>query len=306
MRFPLVFFCSLLLCSIAFAQPINDELRRVTPTLAGLKIALQTDFNPHRITKDGNTYLHLAARRNLPLHIKELRKIKAVNKLLLQRNVDGKTALEEAIERGNHEAVVALIHNFPEIAGVRIERLYGWCLLHLAVNHNHERIARTLIEAGVIVDTPDDDGWTPMHLAATLNLPRMINLLAEAGHPLTSLDRKRRTPIRVAYAKRATAAQSALRRLGSVSKCDVGDAEESRQCEVLELARVSNPGQEVVLLQEPAPPLEVVRAKKLKKHKKRAVVRLINEEIDNGACINKWILIAAAGTFFAASTVFLQ
>lgn len=73
----------------------------------------------------------------------------------------------------------------------------GRSSLHYAIFNPHQRqvdIIRTLLEAGISVDIPDDELKTPMHHACDASKPRGIRLLIKWGANLSARDRTGKTP----------------------------------------------------------------------------------------------------------------
>lgn len=73
----------------------------------------------------------------------------------------------------------------------------GRSALHYAIFNPHQRqvdIIRTLLEAGISVDVPDNELKTPMHHACDASKPRGIRLLIKWGANLAARDRNGKTP----------------------------------------------------------------------------------------------------------------
>ena len=96
-----------------------------------------------------------------------------------QRNLEFKTALHEAAQFGQSEAVRLLLR-----AGAQVDSLKraDWTPIMLAATKqgNMESV-RTLLEAGADPRVVNKDGWTPLHLAVRTGDGGMVDLLMEAS-----------------------------------------------------------------------------------------------------------------------------
>lgn len=112
----------------------------------------------------------------------------------------GLTALHIAALHGHIAVVSALLaagawHHIPTRC--------GWTVLHYAVDSNHPRVVKLLIEAGVDLNaqiTGDEqrEGWTALHIAAKKGLGEIARLLLEAGADFTIENEGGRDPLYVA------------------------------------------------------------------------------------------------------------
>lgn len=88
-----------------------------------------------------------------------------------------------------------------EVSLIDSKDYIGRSALHYAIFNPHPRqvdIARTLLEAGMNVDTPDNELKTPLHHACESSKPRGIRILLKWGANTQSHDKSGKTPVDLA------------------------------------------------------------------------------------------------------------
>lgn len=99
----------------------------------------------------------------------------------------GRTPLALAVEYGWPAAVKTLLRYGADPCQVRPCVHGGMPLLHLAIagpgseKPNFLAVIRILLQAGVDINSVDDEGWTPLHVAASWNAYDVIRELALQG-----------------------------------------------------------------------------------------------------------------------------
>ena len=88
-------------------------------------------------------------------------------------NSQGKTALEQAIESGDKQAISILAD-----AGVRVDLE---AMLQSAAESNDVNKMRQLVRVGANINAKDDNGWTTLHTAAVMNSTAIAKYLLDAG-----------------------------------------------------------------------------------------------------------------------------
>ena len=107
----------------------------------------------------------------------------------------GRNSLLFAVCSPTTEAVEALLKN--EVGLLDTRDYTGRSALHYSVFNPHPRqvdISRTLLEAGIGVDVPDNELKTPLHHACEAGKPRGIRLLLKWGANINAHDKSGKTP----------------------------------------------------------------------------------------------------------------
>ncbi|MEW6677407.1 MAG: ankyrin repeat domain-containing protein [Pseudomonadota bacterium] len=111
-----------------------------------------------------------------------------------RRDLWGKTALVEAVDRGDVEMVRLLLD-----AGADPDlKAAGYTPLGRAAMQGHSRIARMLLEAGADPDLKSNDGNTPLAAAAAMNRVTVIRVLMAHQPDYTLHNLEGRTALSVA------------------------------------------------------------------------------------------------------------
>ncbi len=119
------------------------------------------------------------------------------------------TSIDEAIARGNTEAVEQILAATPEAANTGTRP--NSPPLHQALLRKKPEIAQLLIDAGADSNATDATKRTPLHLCVERDLPDLIAPLIAAGAKPSQRDDAGWTPLHLAGAKnRLTAAQQLL------------------------------------------------------------------------------------------------
>ncbi len=169
--------------------------------------------------------------------------------ILLTGAAPGDTPLLDAVQRGDTQAVRALLEDgadpaaargdgvaalhlaaqegFDEIAGLllgagadpgAVTRIGGYTPLHMASGGGHLDVVRQLLDGGAHVSaTTTTTGVTPLHLAAkALNGERVVGLLLERGAPVDAVESSAgQTPLMFAAAQSRDASVLELLRHGA-------------------------------------------------------------------------------------------
>lgn len=154
-----------LLSSSLSALTIGEALNENPPRIARLKLAIKCDKNPAFINEDGESYLHIAAKRDLPLSIELLMQIPEVSALYLNHNNLWQTAIEVAIIKNNRRAFNELVKSLHLFDDFRIEDEHNGSLLHLAAKLNRAWMIKPLLKELVPVNLEDDRGWSALDVA---------------------------------------------------------------------------------------------------------------------------------------------
>jgi len=80
--------------------------------------------------------------------------------------------LHAAVDRGDEEAVAALLHNQ---APVNVVTRYGRTSLHLAADAGHAQLAKLLLDAGAALNPKDWQGLTPVQIAVRADHEAVVN-----------------------------------------------------------------------------------------------------------------------------------
>lgn len=177
---------------------------------------------PNEAGEDGDTALHIAARRNDADMVRTL--LADGRCRASKRNGKRQTALQLAVESGNAEAAAVLrtmgnrieqriecpsIFAVPQDIAAAVENessnpfyeMYqpdadGYTLLHRAVLQQDEKaLALMLKQPWVPVNVVDNEGNTPLHLAMQTGNPRLVQMLVETpGIDVTRLNDQGNAP----------------------------------------------------------------------------------------------------------------
>lgn len=169
----------------------------VTPDPEVIDTLLELGADPLAATESGLTPA-LAAARNPNMEI--MRKIIAAGGNVMDKSVDGDTALMQAAEKNSNKDMIEFLIK----AGVELEarNKYDASALYLAAGNNpHPEISRTLLEAGADpnqVVKPRKVGLTPTLAAAKNSNPQVIRLLVDFGGDLRARDIYQRDVLMIA------------------------------------------------------------------------------------------------------------
>ncbi|KAH6848092.1 ankyrin repeat protein [Chaetomium sp. MPI-CAGE-AT-0009] len=86
-------------------------------------------------------------------------------------------------------------------ADVRARTAAGFSTVGLAAGEGRTETVRYLLEMGVPVGLPDENGWTPLHSAVNGNHVETVRELLRAGAPVRVKNGNGRTPADLASAK---------------------------------------------------------------------------------------------------------
>uniref|UniRef100_A0A8H7K8A9 Nucleoside phosphorylase domain-containing protein n=1 Tax=Bionectria ochroleuca TaxID=29856 RepID=A0A8H7K8A9_BIOOC len=116
----------------------------------------------------------------------------------------GKTPLSRAAMHGTAAVVETLVNHGANINGENIDGVNtgvngGWTPLLLALNKNHEALARLLVDSGADINvTTSISGWTPLLLALHNGYKALSILLIEGGANIKSTTSHGWTPLLLA------------------------------------------------------------------------------------------------------------
>lgn len=131
-----------------------------------------------------------------------------VTGLEVEKEVPTPKTIEEAIARGNIEAVESFIVADPDAASTGARP--GSPPLHQAILRQKSDIALLLISSGADVNAVDSSQRTPLHLCVERDLPDLVAPLAEAGAKPDEKDPAGWTPLHHTGAKDRVAVAKAL------------------------------------------------------------------------------------------------
>lgn len=95
-------------------------------------------------------------------------------------DVEGRTALCEAVSNGSVQAVSILLQ-----AGANVNQCHSHKLLHVAVNTGNAQLVQLLCSKGIACNSRDENGNTPLHLAVRLPTTDVFNVLVQHGNKNT-------------------------------------------------------------------------------------------------------------------------
>jgi hypothetical protein len=133
--------------------------------------------------------------------------------------------LIEAIKENNQKEFFEILNLKTDLSGKRIideiDLEHGGNPLHVATAYGHLHFIVPLIEAGIDVDQPDNDGWTAVYIAADKGYAEIITALKAAGADVDEPNSDGVPPIYIATENEHIAAISALGAAGA--KMDTPD-----------------------------------------------------------------------------------
>ena len=150
--------------------------------------------HPNEAGEDGDTALHIAARRNDADMVRTL--LADCRCRASKRNRKRQTALQLAVELGNAEAAAVENESANPFCEMYQPDADGYTLLHRAVLQQDEKaLALMLKQPWVPVNVVDNEGNTPLHLAMRTGNPRLVQMLVETpGIDVTRLNDQGDTP----------------------------------------------------------------------------------------------------------------
>lgn len=138
---------------------------------------LQTNANPNKAKKNGDTALHIACCHGNCGVVRELLKFKADPNV---SKVDGWTPLMVAIP-SNHMKVVELLLKFGEVDPNKQNEQDGDNALMIASWNNCHDIVKLLLSKNAEPNITKDDGWTPLIAASLLGFDDIACTLIKNG-----------------------------------------------------------------------------------------------------------------------------
>jgi hypothetical protein len=93
--------------------------------------------------------------------------------------MNGAAAVVQAVRDGDVATVRRLLSDDPRLAGATDE--YRKTPLHWAAEHDHDEVARMLLDAGADLEATTSWGATPLDWAATMGSTRVADLLLARG-----------------------------------------------------------------------------------------------------------------------------
>ncbi len=114
-------------------------------------------------------------------------------KLLNQKDQQGKTPLHHAVETGHTHIARYLIE---QGADINLKDAYNGSVLHYAAFMGNLEIAELLLKKGTTsINEGDTDNMTPLHLACDRGHPEVVKLLLDHGADIEARDSMGRTPL---------------------------------------------------------------------------------------------------------------
>ncbi len=110
-------------------------------------------------------------------------------------DVDNRTALLDAAERGHLEVVMFLLENSADLS---IADFSGRNPLHVACGEGHSQVVEYLLIKGANVGTPDYNQRFPLHWASKQGKTDIVEPLIENGAVVGVVDAMRDTPLHLA------------------------------------------------------------------------------------------------------------
>ena len=156
----------------------------------------------------GQTDLHIAARRNLPvLALSLLNQGAAVD----AKSNNGWTPLHWAAFIDGSSVAQVLLSNG---AAVDAKSNNGWTPLHRAAYKDGSSVAQVLLSNGAAVDAKSNNGWTPLHWAAFIDGSSVAQVLLSNGAAVDAKTNDGSTPLQLAESQDASETAAVLRRYG--------------------------------------------------------------------------------------------
>lgn len=140
----------------------------------------------------GNTYLHLAAKKENTQHVKDLIQAGAdIN----ATNIRGFTPVHYASTKGTIEIIELLLNGG---ATVNTRTQAACTALHFGSWNRNIQIAKLLLARGADIHAQDSYGLTPLHIAVFNNRVELVELLISKGADGTKQDTAGCTPLHYA------------------------------------------------------------------------------------------------------------
>lgn len=158
--------------------------------------------------------LKILVKHGVPLHMKDH---------------EDHTALALAIEHNQVDAARFLIEHGADVAKHDFDE-YGQSLLHLAIESKKaDQFIPMLIQAGIPVDTPNDDLVTPLAFAVEEKNAKAVKYLLEAGADPNQSDISGRRPLDEAVRGYASAMQEQIVQLLLAAGADINETAKHKQ-----------------------------------------------------------------------------
>ncbi|XP_010539347.1 PREDICTED: potassium channel AKT2/3 isoform X2 [Tarenaya hassleriana] len=141
---------------------------------------LKAKLDPDIVDSNGRTPLHVAASKGFEECVLILLK-HGCN--IHVRDVNGNTALWEAITSKNH-AIFRILYHFAAISDPHV----AGDLLCAAARQNNLEVMKDLLKLGLNIDTKDHKGFTAVQVAMAENHMDMVNLLVMSGSDVIGLN----------------------------------------------------------------------------------------------------------------------
>ena len=145
--------------------------------------------------------------------------------------------LLQACSEGNLTVANTLITNGCNVNCTNFQRCTP---LMISVRKSHEKIVKTLILAGAMVEMQDSNGFTALHHAASCNHTQCGILLAEGGASVRTKNRLFQTPLDIATTGFYEAIMQALSFTIRKTVCIIGNAESGKSTLIAALQAKSN------------------------------------------------------------------
>lgn len=169
----------------------NQHLRRLP-----LACALSPLSNAERLAIHGSRYID---------RLRET--VSLISPMVQQQDPDGRTAVSQAIDMEDIDALEALLTDCPELATTRIKAPWDGGLytypLHLATqafsDRESEELRRIILYIlrldQTAIDRPDASSFKPIHIAAMGSSTSLVEMLLEQGASLDNTGKSGRAPL---------------------------------------------------------------------------------------------------------------